>query len=281
MNGTAFIPTHVVPDGGLDARSQPDPNQAPVARLDPRLEVEVLRTWGAWAEIVCSNGWSAWVDARVLVPASPPRAAPAPPPPPPPAAPVTPAAEVPTAGVPDVPTAAVPEVPPAQPEAPSLQYQVPPAQYAPTYQQAAPDVPVAPVARRLPVPAIAGAAAAAIGSFVAWIRGAGLGKGTGFDVPIKFLVDYKTSSSGGIEVGHVVLAAAIVGGVLAVLPGKGRLQRVCGWVCVLVACVYMAQMQRLLSKLGGGQGILDTVGLGAYLAAAGGLVLALAPGARD
>ena len=35
-------------------------------RLDPGLEVQVLEQQGDWAKILCSNGWSAWVDARQL-----------------------------------------------------------------------------------------------------------------------------------------------------------------------------------------------------------------------
>ena len=70
-----WTPTHWVPETGLEARSSPDPAVAPVARLDPWLEVEVAQVWGDWAQVVCANGWWAWVDGRVLVP----RAAPAPP----------------------------------------------------------------------------------------------------------------------------------------------------------------------------------------------------------
>ncbi len=303
MNGSEFTPTHVVPAAGLDARSQADPNEVPVARLDPWLEVEVLRTWGAWAEIVCSNGWRAWVDARPLVtkaapPPPPPPPPPLPPPPPPvssplpeiaatpeptlsmPASPqVAPTVEVPTVAMPSVP---VPPPAYGQPTAPVGQ----PPQYAQAYGQApSTSAPAPSAARRLPVPAIAGAVAAAVGTFIPWIRGVGFQNGTGFDVPIQFLVDNKTTSSGGINVGLAVIAAAVVGGVFAALPGKGRQQRICGWVCVLLAGVYVAQMQRLLGEMsdlgGGGQSLFDTIGIGAYLAAAGGLVVALAPGTPE
>lgn len=51
----------------MDAWAEPDPNAAPIARLDPYLEVMVTEQTGAWARIVCSNEWSAWVDGRLLV----------------------------------------------------------------------------------------------------------------------------------------------------------------------------------------------------------------------
>src|SRR5262250_139773 len=60
--------THLVPDGGLDAWASPDGTQPAVARLDPGLAVSVRQWHGDWAHIVCSNGWSGWVDGRRLVP---------------------------------------------------------------------------------------------------------------------------------------------------------------------------------------------------------------------
>jgi SH3-like domain-containing protein len=62
----AWAPTHRVPAEGLEAWQEPDPAAAPIARLDAGLEVRVERTDGAWAQIVCENGWSAWVDDRRL-----------------------------------------------------------------------------------------------------------------------------------------------------------------------------------------------------------------------
>ncbi|MEN3272901.1 MAG: hypothetical protein V7636_1662 [Actinomycetota bacterium] len=62
-----WTPTHVVPAGGLAAWEQPDPTLAPAATLDPGLDVEVIEhNVSGWAHIVCSNGWSAWVDAARL-----------------------------------------------------------------------------------------------------------------------------------------------------------------------------------------------------------------------
>jgi SH3-like domain-containing protein len=59
-------PTHVVPDGGTSAWAAPDPRGVPIARIDPGVEVQLLERSGDWAHIVCNNGWSAWVDRRVI-----------------------------------------------------------------------------------------------------------------------------------------------------------------------------------------------------------------------
>lgn len=59
-------PTHLVPAGGMDAWATPDPTGIPVARIDPRAELQLLERSYRWAHIVCSNGWSAWVDARAI-----------------------------------------------------------------------------------------------------------------------------------------------------------------------------------------------------------------------
>jgi SH3-like domain-containing protein len=34
--------------------------------LEARLPVQVTDRQGEWAHVVCSNGWSAWIDARNL-----------------------------------------------------------------------------------------------------------------------------------------------------------------------------------------------------------------------
>ncbi|MEU9414745.1 hypothetical protein [Streptomyces sp. NPDC051000] len=61
-----FRPTHVVPREGLPAWEEPDVSR-PAAALDAFLPVQLLARRGEWAEILCANGWSAWVDGRLLV----------------------------------------------------------------------------------------------------------------------------------------------------------------------------------------------------------------------
>ncbi|MEV6959934.1 hypothetical protein AB0M97_12185 [Streptomyces sp. NPDC051207] len=75
MTTPGFRPTHVVPQDGLAAWDEPDPAR-PTVPLDPLLPVQLLQRRGDWAQVLCSNGWSAWVDGRFLiaVPQDPPAA---------------------------------------------------------------------------------------------------------------------------------------------------------------------------------------------------------------
>jgi hypothetical protein len=60
-------PTHVVPGGGLPTWSEPDGSRPSDNELAPGLEVQVLERQGEWAHVLCSNGWSTWVDGSALV----------------------------------------------------------------------------------------------------------------------------------------------------------------------------------------------------------------------
>ncbi|MFJ1801589.1 hypothetical protein [Streptomyces sp. NPDC088180] len=70
-----FRPTHVVPPDGLPAWESPDVAR-PTDPLDALLPVQLRERRGDWAYVACSNGWSAWVDGRLLVsvPRTPPAA---------------------------------------------------------------------------------------------------------------------------------------------------------------------------------------------------------------
>ena len=63
-----WLPTHTVPGGGLSAWAEPDPALAPVAKLEPRVELQVTEQRGAWVQVEGSNGWTGWVDGRKLRP---------------------------------------------------------------------------------------------------------------------------------------------------------------------------------------------------------------------
>ncbi|WP_236573627.1 hypothetical protein [Streptomyces sp. GS7] len=75
MTSPDFLPSHVVPPGGLATWAAPDATR-PLVPLDPLLPVQVVERRGDWALALCSNGWSAWVDGRLLlsVPHGPPAA---------------------------------------------------------------------------------------------------------------------------------------------------------------------------------------------------------------
>ncbi|MFD3579947.1 hypothetical protein [Streptomyces sp. NPDC058644] len=75
MTTADFRPTHVVPQDGLPAWEAPDAD-LPTTPLDALLPVRLIDRLGDWGRIVCANGWSAWVDGRLLVavPQDPPAA---------------------------------------------------------------------------------------------------------------------------------------------------------------------------------------------------------------
>jgi hypothetical protein len=63
----AWTPTHVVPAGGMPAWDSPDPSRPAVARLSERVELVVVARAGAWAQVRGVNGWTGWVDGRLIV----------------------------------------------------------------------------------------------------------------------------------------------------------------------------------------------------------------------
>jgi hypothetical protein len=55
------------PAGGLQAWDTPDPAEQPVAVIAAGLEVEIIEQRDdGWTKVLCTNGWSAWVDGRRL-----------------------------------------------------------------------------------------------------------------------------------------------------------------------------------------------------------------------
>jgi RsiW-degrading membrane proteinase PrsW (M82 family) len=64
---SVWAPTHRVPDGGMMAWSAPDPRLPAVVTLGGRLDLVLAEQAGDWARVVASNGWTGWVDARLLV----------------------------------------------------------------------------------------------------------------------------------------------------------------------------------------------------------------------
>jgi RsiW-degrading membrane proteinase PrsW (M82 family) len=63
----SWVPTHLVPPGGMQAWHAPDPSQPPMVNLPERLELVVENRAGAWALVRAVNGWRGWVDGRRLV----------------------------------------------------------------------------------------------------------------------------------------------------------------------------------------------------------------------
>ncbi len=61
-----WAPSHSVPPQGLRAWRSPDPSGPVVANLAPGLPIQVAEVRGAWARVICSNGWTGWIDGRII-----------------------------------------------------------------------------------------------------------------------------------------------------------------------------------------------------------------------
>jgi hypothetical protein len=61
-----WVPSHAVPPQGLRAWGAPDPAGPVVANLAPGLPIQVAEVRGAWARVICSNGWTGWIDGRII-----------------------------------------------------------------------------------------------------------------------------------------------------------------------------------------------------------------------
>ena len=64
----AWTATDLVPDEGMQAWDAADGTRPPVAQLPGRVELRVMERNGAWARVAAANGWSGWVDGRLLRP---------------------------------------------------------------------------------------------------------------------------------------------------------------------------------------------------------------------
>ncbi|MGH9165798.1 MAG: hypothetical protein ACRDZW_09840 [Acidimicrobiales bacterium] len=235
MSDTA---THVVPEPGLASWPAPDANAQQGPLVPARLEVVVVEWSGAWAHIRCTNGWTTWVDGRLLLPlAAPPPVPPPPlPPPPPPSAPAA---------------------PPGAPAAPPSARSVASGAGLSNALNAGAAVGVGPLS-------IVGAALVLLASFLPWYQVVGVGL-SAWDVPVSFLVTGGAQLNG-VKVGLLLVAVA---GIVA-LPlltrrrlGESRLLPSAGIVAVAAG---LAALLRLAVE----DGPKPDIGLGVFVALAGG-----------
>jgi hypothetical protein len=270
----AYEPTHEAPPGGLPAFAAPDPAPGSVARLDAGLDVQVLERREAWAHIVCSNGWEAWVDGRRLVermvkpppsssvdepqpsaasaPAAPAPAPTSPAPTPAPAA-TTPTPAAPSSGWTQPATTPTP----AGPSSAWTQPATTPAASSGGWAQPSAPAPAAAGAGLAIGPgqivALVGAALALISGWLNWVDFQQDVQGTeinetrsAYEVPLKFLID-NTSGDAGLQIGFVlfVLVAAIVVGVF--VRQVPWLTILGGGLVALIALLFIYQVNNAVS----------------------------------
>jgi hypothetical protein len=229
-----------VPAAGLGAWNEPDANRPQAARLTAGLDVEVIERWGDWARIVCSNGWTAWTDGRVLEPLAG-AAGPAPSSPRPAAAPAA-----------------------ARPAGGSLPSFLRPAGAG--SGRFAGEMVLTRKGQVAVTPGLIGVAAAAIAIFLPWLDVAGVSSNS-FDIPAAFLFDREAAPSS-VDLGIVLLAAVVAGAVGVLMPGREVVRLAAGAALLLIAALYMFQLNRYLSLFGDdAPGLFSTVGFGVWITA--------------
>jgi hypothetical protein len=116
--------------------------------------------------------------------------------------------------------------------------------------------------------AIAGGAAAIVGTLLPWLSASLTGRSANaFDVPVKFLFDPNNAFAGGINLGVilVVLGLAAVG--LAFVPAAGVARRIVGAVIAAAVIVFVVQLLRAVSN-----DAFQLLGPGVWVTMVGGLV---------
>jgi len=217
-----FSPTHSTPAAGLDSWPRPDPNAPIGPHISPGLPLQLLARSGDWAKVTFDNGWTAWVDGRLLVAVGS--------------------------------------------RSPGLASSTGSGGGSFDFATLMTDRPKA--------FAIGGAALVAVSALLPWARGAS--STNSFDLPAAFLVDYKTTSTGGIKVGWLLVAIAVAIVFVIVRGAHNRVERGLGIAAMAVPALYLVQLQRYVSAARG-VSITDLVGIGVVGTIAGGVLVLAAP----
>lgn len=271
----AYAPTHDAPQSGLPAYAAPDPTQAPVAQLDPGLDVQLVERRADWAHVVCSNGWEAWVDARRLVARAAPTPEPTPPPPPPAA---TAPATVPSATTPA--PAATTETPPVSTAAPtaaasatqpSTQWSAP-ASGVPAGGGSGGGVKIGPGQ----IIALAGAVLVAISAWLTWGDFAG-NTASAYEIGSEILIDNAFDAGEGkglLGIGYLVLLAGALTIVGVFVRQVRFLTIVGGGVAIVIALLFVFQINNYLrnadDELGQAPDLFDFITYMPFLTVVGG-----------
>jgi hypothetical protein len=239
----SFRHTHSAPATGM--ATWPNPGSTTNGpRLDPNLPVQLLRVYGEWAEVACSNGWTTWVDGHALVPVG---------------MTASPAGEPPSA------PASAPAAVPTRPSTTTF------GRY--TF--------VTPTKATWPVST--GAALVALAVLLPWIDfGEGSPSVNALDVPLVFLLSWENGADGGPGLGLVLLLLAAAAFALRHLSGLEKRAKIPGALCVPLIAMFLVQMNALLGAFDGGDpeaivdtpSLFDVVGVGAWLALIGAGLLA-------
>jgi hypothetical protein len=116
-----------------------------------------------------------------------------------------------------------------------------------------------------------------LSSVLNWFKGGG-GEGTsGFDVPLSFLFDSRTTTLDP-KLGLALLAIGGVAVVAAFVPAIAGLRRVAGGLAIAVTALFCTQTQDLISD--SALSLTDAVDVGAWVCGAAGIALVVLPKGR-
>lgn len=121
--------------------------------------------------------------------------------------------------------------------------------------------------------ALLGAAIVALSGLFPWLSLFGQ-SANGFKVPAALLFDEKTTASGGVNMGVIMVVAGLVLAVLAFVPSAKAVRRIVGTVTAGVMVWFVIQVVRGVSDLDVGVSPLRVISVGVYAAIVGSVLAA-------
>jgi hypothetical protein len=120
---------------------------------------------------------------------------------------------------------------------------------------------------------VAGSLGILVSAFLPWISSNG--SQSGFEVPLAILWNLSADPEGP-KLGFALFALGAGGLALSFVPRTAFVRRVLGGLVTLVAIAFTVQVFRAVDQLGGDlRDTFDVLGIAAYVAAAGGVLLSL------
>ena len=143
-----------------------------------------------------------------------------------------------------------------------------------------------PPARKGPVLGVSiagllGAIAVGVSSILVWFNTAS-GKAEALDIPAEILGSSNFGAISGFELGLILIGLGVVGLGVSFQASARPLRRFIGVAALVVVGLFVFQVNKGIgeTQLAGDPALFDVLGIGVYVALAGGLLLALDPGGR-
>ncbi|MSO37255.1 MAG: hypothetical protein EXQ69_03275 [Acidimicrobiia bacterium] len=126
-----------------------------------------------------------------------------------------------------------------------------------------------------------GALVVIIGSLITWDPNKESGDRfvNAFDLPIGFLIDWKSDYGNDQDIGLLLVTLAVFGLATTFIPKVGLIRNCCGGAVLIIAILYLVQMASFADAFDafGPVNLTDLLGPGFYVSAAGGLMMAAGP----